>query len=150
MSGSEYAERMNRLIHQNRCWYCECELKPKEEPYTYYCPNTTQCSDSEYYSCFLCEKENNGAPLSVDHDSISKGTRCEKCEKYFCLPCCFDYIHYIDTNDDYYCEECFPTLDDEIKTRIAEHEKWFESFLRGNEKENYYRNKALLKSWVKQ
>ena len=148
MNNPEYSERIDRLIHQNRCWHCECELQPKSKPYTYYCPNIKLCSDGEYYSCFLCEKENDGKPMAIDHDSISKGTRCKKCKKYFCLSCWCHYIGYDDPEDGYYCEKCFPTLDDEIKNRITEKDKWLESFLRGNEKENYYKNKALLKSWI--
>jgi hypothetical protein len=147
---TKYSSIIDRVMHQNRCWNCECELTKKSKPYTYYCPNTSQCKDGEYYSCFLCEKENNGAPLSIDHDSISKGYRCAKCEKYFCLSCRYDYIGYVDPEEDeYYCEECFPTIDQEIKNRIEKCDKLFESFLKGEEKDNYFRNKSLLKSWAK-
>jgi hypothetical protein len=144
-------EKMDRIMRENRCWHCESELKPKDRvPYTYYCPNK-DCDDGdwEYYSCFLCERENGGKPLSVDCDAISKGTRCEGCQRYLCLSCRCEYIGYLDEGD-YYCEKCFHDLDADKKNRIINHEEWCKSFCNEAEKALWDKNKALLKSWINQ
>ena len=132
----------NEVIYKNRCWNCKSELQPKDGmTFTYYCSNVDKCSGM-YYSCVLCEGENNNSPLSIDHDSILSGQGCMYCEKYYCSSHwqCVKSTDYFDSS----CIPCHEMFKERVtKTRarekeILQHEcdknpeyqKWLDNFFK--------------------